>query len=54
MLTRHSSTRNNGYTMGSNQKTITKIDTVKDIEVTFDSSLNFEAHMSERIVKPIL
>ena len=35
--------------MGKDQKTINKAETVKDIGVTFDSSLNFEAHMSEKI-----
>ena len=49
-----SSIRNDGYTMGKDQKTINKKETVKDIEVTFDSSLNFEAHMSEKILNPIL
>ena len=44
-----SSIRNDGYTMGKDQKTIDKAETVKDIGVTFDSSLNFEAHMSEKI-----
>ena len=45
----HSSIRNDGYTMGKDQKTIiNKAETVKDIGVTFDSSLNFEAHMSEK------
>ena len=33
------------------QKTINKAETVKDIGVTFDSSLNFEAHMSEKNYK---
>ena len=48
----HSSIRNDGYTMGKDQKTIiNKAETVKDIGVTFDSSLNFEAHMSEKIYK---
>ena len=48
-----SSIRNDGYTMGKDQKTINKAETVKDIGVTFDSSLNFEAHkiMSEQINK---
>ena len=40
-----SSIRNDGYTMGKDQKTINKAETVKDIGVTFDSSLNFEAHV---------
>ena len=40
-----------GYTMGKEQKTINKAETVKDIGVTFDSPLNFEAHMSEKINK---
>ena len=31
--------------MGSDQKTINKAETVNDIGVTFDSSLNFEAHV---------
>ena len=44
----HSSTRNDDYTMGSNQKTITKTETVKDIGVTFHSSLNFEAHVEKK------
>jgi hypothetical protein len=43
-----SSIRNDGYKMGKEQKTINKAETVKDIGVTFDSSLNFEAHMSEK------
>ena len=44
-----SSIRNDGYTIGKNQKTINKAETVKDIGViTFDTSLNFEAHMSEK------
>ena len=47
------SIRNDGYTMGKEQKTINKAETVKDIGVTFDSSLNFEAHMSEKLIKPI-
>ena len=46
-----SSIRNDGYTMGKDQKTINKAETVKDIGVTFDSSLNFEAHMPEKINK---
>ena len=46
-----SSIRNDGYTMGKDQKTINKAETVKDIGVTFDSSLNFEAHMSEKFNK---
>ena len=46
-----SSIRNDGYTIGKDQKTINKAETVKDIGVTFDSSLNFEAHMSEKINK---
>ena len=37
--------------MGKEQKTMNKAETVKDIGVTFDSSLNFEAHMSEKIYK---
>ena len=37
--------------MGKDQKTINKAETVKDIGVTFDSSLNFEAHMSGKINK---
>ena len=45
------SIRNDGYTMDKDQKTINKAETVKDIGVTFDSSLNFEAHMSEKIHK---
>ena len=50
----HLSTRNDGYTMGSNKTTVTKTDTVKDVEVTFDSSLNFEAHIAEKLIRPIL
>ena len=42
-----SSIRNDGYTMGKEQKTINKAETVKDIGVTFDSSLNFEAHVKK-------
>ena len=34
-----SSIRNDGYTMGKDQKTINKAETVKDIGVTVDSSL---------------
>ena len=50
-----SSIRNDGYTIDKHQKTINKAETVKDIEVIFDSSLNFEAHMSEKkLRKPIL
>ena len=37
--------------MGNDQKTINKAETVKDIGVTFGSSFNFEAHMSENINK---
>ena len=36
-----SSIRNDGYAMGKDQKTINKAETVKDIGLTFDSSLNF-------------
>ena len=51
MRIRRSSIRNDGYTMGKDQKTINKAETVKDIGVTFDSSLNIEAHISEKINK---
>ena len=51
MRTGRFSIRNDGYTMGKDPKTINKAETVKDIGVTFDSSLNFEAHMSEKINK---
>ena len=37
--------------MGKDQKTINKAETVTDIGLTFDSSLNFEAHMSEKMYK---
>ena len=47
-----SSIRNDGYTMGKDQKTINKAETVKDIGVTFDSSLNFETQ--KKLIKPIL
>ena len=53
MQTGHSSTRNDDYTMGSNKKSVTETDTVKDIGVTFDSSLNFEAHVRKK-TKPIV
>ena len=46
-----SSIRNDGYTLGPEHITITSTDKVKDIGVTFDSSLNFEAQMSEKINK---
>ena len=36
-----SSIRNDGYTLGPEHITITSIDKVKDIGVTFDSSINF-------------
>ena len=34
--------------MGSNMKTVTETVTVKDIGVTFDLSLNFEAHVRKK------
>ena len=40
--------------MGSNQKTINKAETIEDIGVTFDSSLNFEAYVRTFLIKPIL
>ena len=40
-----SSIRNDGYTLGPDQITLTSIEKVKDIEVTFESSLNFEANV---------
>ena len=40
-----SSIRNDGYTLGPEHITLTSTDKVKDIGVTFDSSLNFEAHV---------
>ena len=40
-----SNIRNDGYTLGPEHITITSTDKVKDIGVTFDSSLNFEAHV---------
>ena len=46
-----SSIRNDGYKMEPEHITLASIDKVKDIRVTFDSSLNFEAHMSEEINK---
>ena len=49
-----SSIRNDGYTMGKEQKTINKAETLKDIGVTFDSSLNFEAYVRKKLIKPIL
>ena len=49
-----SSIRNDGYTMGKDKKIINKAETVKDIGVTFDSSLNFEAHTSEKINKAMV
>ena len=39
--------------MSKDQKTINKAETVKDIGVTFDSSLNFEARQ-KKLIKPIL
>ena len=42
-----SSIRNDGYTLGPEQVTITSTDKVKDIGVTFDSSLNFEARQKK-------
>ena len=46
-----SSIRNDGYTLGPEHIKITSTYKMKDIGVTFDSSLNFEAHMSEKINK---
>ena len=40
-----SNIRNDGYTLGPEHITIISTDKVKDIGVTFDSSLNFEAHV---------
>ena len=40
-----SNIRNDGYTLGPEHITITSTDKVEDIGVTFDSSLNFEAHV---------
>ena len=37
--------------MGNDQKAINKAEIVKDAGVTFDSSLKFEAHMSDKINK---
>ena len=47
-----SSIRNDGYTLGPEHITLTSTDKVKDIGVTFDSSLNFEAHVRKK-KKPI-
>ena len=43
-----SSIRNNGYTLGPEHITLTSTDKVIGIGVNFNSSFNFEAHMSEK------
>ena len=48
MRTGLSSIRNDGYTLGPEHVTITSTDKVKDIGDTFDSSLNFEAHVRKK------
>ena len=44
----HSPTRNDGYTMGSNQATPAKPERVKDIGITFDSSLKSVAYIYQK------
>ena len=49
-----SSIRNDGYTLGPEHITLTNTDKMKDIGVTFDSSLNFEEHVRKKYIPNLL